>query len=489
MIVKIIITACVLHLCILTAFAQSPVTITVGAKTDGKVIPADFVGESFETASIRINNNHVKGYMFDASTTQMVNLFRSLGIKNLRIGGGTVDNKSVNPTRKDIDALFRFAEAADAKIVYSFRLLNGNAEENAATAKYIWTNHRRYLDCFAIGNEPDWHSFHLQDTEIVESTPGIPGSAYPSYIAKWKRFSKAILDSVPGAKFCGPNSGSNFPVTGAKNTGWNGKSWTANFLDDEKKSGILAYVTQHNYVGQSTGDKTAPVVIEKLLSPEWNLVQYPALYASAGVPAVQAGFPFRLMESNSFSEGIDGASNVFATSLFALDYLHWWAQHGAAGVNYHSTQWRVNATVRFDADSNFQINPMGYGIAAFTAGSHGRTTPVTISNPENVNLTAYAVRNADTLYVTIINREHGTIVREATVTIQTSKRASGAVVMYLSAPNGDVMSKTNVTLGGAAITSDKPWTETWTPLPPSRGNTVQVKIPSASAGIVKIITR
>lgn len=468
-------------------FAQSPVTITVTHQETKREIPADFVGESFETASIRKNNHGVKGYMFDSTNIQMITLFKSLGIKNLRIGGGTVDNKEVNPTSDDIDALFRFAKAAGVTVIYSFRLLNGNARENASTAKYIWDHYRKYLDCFAIGNEPDWHSFHIKDPEIYETDSTKPGTAFPSYIAKWKKYAKVILDSVPEAKFSGPNSGSNFPVTGAKNTGYNGKSWTANFIDEEKKSGIISFFTQHNYVGQSTNDKTAPEVVEKMLCPDWNARQYPALYAASCEPALVAGFPFRVTESNCFSEGIDGASNTFATALFALDYLSWWAEHGALGINFHSTQWRYNATFRLDAEGNYHINPMGYGMAAFTVGCHGKIIPVEISNLENVNLTAYGVQDGNSLFVTIINKEHGSNPRDAKVTIKAPEHLNNASAMFLSVPNGDVYAKTGITLGGSTITNDEQWKGKWTPVELKDFEKCVLTVPFASAVIVKIL--
>ncbi|MDE3057887.1 MAG: hypothetical protein KGJ59_08015 [Bacteroidota bacterium] len=478
---------CLLCFLVSAGFAQSPVTITVDSRKPGREIPADFAGESFETASIRINNRGVKGYMFDSTDRQMIALFKSLGIKSLRIGGGTVDNTGVNPTHNDIDALFRFAKAAGVKVIYSLRLLNGDAKEDASIAKYVWGHHRQYLDCFAIGNEPDWHSFHIRDPEIYETDSTQPGTAFPSYIAKWKRFAKMILDSVPHAKFSGPNSGSNFPVTGAKNTGDNGTSWTSNFIDEEKNSGIISFFTQHNYVGQSTNDKTAPEVIEKMLCPDWDARQYPALYDASCAPALASGFRFRLTESNCFSEGIDGASNAFATALFALDYLHWWSAHNAAGINFHTTQWRYNATFRLDVEGNYHINPMGYGIAAFTIGSHGKIKPVTISNPENVNLTAYGAQDADSLFVTIINKEHGSNPRDASVTIRFSKPLKDASVMFLSVPNGDVYAKTGMTLGGVAITNDGQWQGKWTLLHSNDSENCALTVPFASAAIVKIL--
>ena len=467
--------------------AQSRVTLTIDLNKPGRVIPKDFIGESFETSSIRYSNREVKGYLFDSTDHQLLTIFKNLGLRSLRIGGATVDHAKKVPELKDIDALFHFAKAAGVKVIYTLRLTNGNAEYNASVAKYIWDHYRSLLDCFAIGNEPDWHSYHIEDPEIYETTPGIPGTAYPSYIAKWRRFAKAVLDLVPGAKFSGPNTGSNYPVPLAKDTGYNGKTWTVNFIDSEKNSGIISFFTQHNYVGQSTNDKTKDEVVNMMLSSEWDTVNYPLLYHADCVPTLEAGFPFRLTESNCFSEGIDGASNTFATALYALDYLHWWAVHNALGVNFHSTQWRFNATIRHDAEGDILMNPMGYGIAAFNIGGHGNVIPVTIYNPDSLNLTSYAVLDSSYLYVTVINKEHGSTARNIDITINTQNIWHNASVIYLTAPENNVYSKTGITLGGAEITNDSLWHGRWSIINIKDSVKLNLRVQASSAAIIKLL--
>ena len=65
---------------------------------------------------------------------------------------------------------------------------------------------------FAIGNEPDWHAFHTYaghplDPAIYEEISGVPGSAYPSYLASWRSFAEAVADAAPGAPLAGPDTG------------------------------------------------------------------------------------------------------------------------------------------------------------------------------------------------------------------------------------------------------------------------------------------
>jgi len=446
--------------------AQSLVTINVNTKAYGVIIPSDFSGLSFETASLLNSNAGVNGHFFDSSNVQLLMLFKNLGIKNLRIGGASVDDPAVAiPTYEDIDALFRFAKSAGIKIIYSLRLQNGDSQQDAATAKYIWNRYRQYLDYFAIGNEPD---YKFQDQDIT---------SYLTFYSKWKKFANAIEDSVPDAKVGGADmSGST--------TGWN---WGAQFATDQSDSGVVSNVFFHLYVGHGTGSKTPSQLIDEMLSTAWDTYNYPTQY---NIIARASDYPYRLTESNSYSTGypgVQGGNNCFATALFALDYSHWWAVHSSLGINFHTYQWKYNGTVTRDANGNYQINPMGYGIKAFDISSSGKEDSIWIVNPDNLNLTAYAVSDTNSLYVTIINKEHNIGARNATVTIAADETLSNAEVIFLESPNG-VTDTIGVTLGESSITNSQVWTGTWLPvdsLDSQTGNYVVI-VPASSAAIVRL---
>ena len=113
--------------------------------------------------------------------------------------------------------------------------------------------------------------------------------------------------------------------------------------------------------------------------------------------------------------------------------------------------------------------------------------PVSIGNSNELNLTAYAVGNGSNLFVTIINKEHGTGARDAAVTIKPDGISSGsAAVMFLTAPNGNLSATNGVTLGGASITNDAPWAGKWTPLDSVTNGQCVVTVPAASAAVVKV---
>jgi hypothetical protein len=68
-----------------------PVTITIDGEHPGPVVPDDFAGLSFERGPLNPGNAGVSGNLFSPANNSLVTLFRNLGLGNLRIGGGTVD--------------------------------------------------------------------------------------------------------------------------------------------------------------------------------------------------------------------------------------------------------------------------------------------------------------------------------------------------------------------------------------------------------------
>ncbi len=58
------------------------------------------------------------GHLFSLTNSPLVTLLTDLALKNLRIGGATVDRPTVAiPANADIDGLFAFARAAGVKVI------------------------------------------------------------------------------------------------------------------------------------------------------------------------------------------------------------------------------------------------------------------------------------------------------------------------------------------------------------------------------------
>lgn len=74
-----------------SARPQSTVQITVDTAHPQFAIPTDFVGLGFETKSVVRGAYGVSGNFFSPANRQLITLFRNIGIRNIRVGGGTVD--------------------------------------------------------------------------------------------------------------------------------------------------------------------------------------------------------------------------------------------------------------------------------------------------------------------------------------------------------------------------------------------------------------
>ncbi|CAG7616161.1 hypothetical protein ACFQI7_01490 [Paenibacillus allorhizosphaerae] len=501
--------------------AGEPILLTVDTSSRGHRIPSDFSGLSFEVGPLVSGNAGVEGYLFSPENSQLITLFQNIGIKNLRVGGGSVDQRIPAGTGSDgyagIDNLFAFAKAAGVKVIYTFRMLNPAAKPvpnliagQAAIAQYIWQRYQPYLSSFAVGNEPDWKSYHHypghpNDPLIYETVPGVPGSAYPSYLETWRAFADAIRELAPGAKFSGPDTGDYGTGTFTPDR-TTGVSWTQRFAENEANSGRIAEITQHYYVGASPGVSTIKQAIDNMLSPDWvnktevgtqsagtgtavtTYTPYPWLYSQIIAPMLKAGIPYRMTESNDYLTGVPGASNAFASALWALDYMHWWAAHQASGVNFHNKQWIYTCTIVMDPSGNFQTTPKGYGIKAFNLGSNGFVMPVTISNPNALNLTAYAVGEGHNLYVTIINKTQGEEAKDASVTIVPSgfqAKEASSTVLASGIPGGHASVK-NAMLGEATINNSGQWSGTWTKLDVGKRGKVTLTVQAMTAAIVRI---
>jgi len=456
-----------------TAFAQSPVTLAISIRPAGYAIPADFAGVGFETWAELPDHNGVSGHLFSPTNTQLVTLFTNSGIQNLRLGGGTVDGlHAVIPNDADIDSVFGFASATRIKVIYSLPLLDGNAAQDAAIAKYIWKHYRNYLDCFSIGNEPNEPPY--------KSAPVGAITNYAEFLTTWRSFAAAVTKAVPEAKFTGPESG-----------GWD---WVPEFAHDEHNSGRVVLITHHEYVGGKPfinhGQTEMPLAtaIDNMLSQYWITNKCPEFYERTLAQVNPAGLPCRMTEANDYLRGVTNASNAFASALWALDYMHWWAARGLAGVNFHNNQWLKTDTFYLDrASGEYQINPKAYAIRAFNVGSCGREESLIIGNTNRLNLTAYAVGNATDINITIINKEHGSGARAAAVTILPADfplRSAG--VMFLTALSGDAEATNGITLGGSPISNNMPWRGRWTALPATTKHLCEVLVPATSAAIVKL---
>lgn len=457
---KRIVCAAMLLFSIACARAQSPVALKLNLAKSGSTIPDHFIGLSYETHHVLADGNG--RHYFSASNESLIRTLQLLGVKNLRVGGNTSDTGPI-PSTADVDDLFALAKAAGIDVIYTLKLKNSSAEANAPIANHIVSKYQSSLACFALGNEPSFfaHSFSV-------------------YQARLKDYMAAI---DPRAHYCGADVE-------------DGGKWSSEYSNAFAGVRNVALVTQHNYLGNGRVNGGA-IGRNVMLSPN-TVATYAKLHDGFAPTVTRNGFGFRLSETNSFFHGgAADASNTFASALWGLDYLHWWAAHGAAGLNFHTGD-TVSSAVDgpdtapayavFTTSSQGQhVHPLGYAVKAFDLGSHGAVVPVTLDNPHGVNLTAYGVLSTDDgLYVTVINKEHDTGARSAKVRIAADASYSKGEVLFLTAPNSNVSVTDGVTLGGAAITDSGIWNGSFSVLPaPSRGQFI-LSLPAATAAVLHL---
>lgn len=464
-----------------TLLAVEPIVVTIQADTPGVAIPADALGLSYETSILRPKAAGLR--YFRPDNHELLRVFQTLGVKTLRIGGNSVDDAKIPlPDQEDVRSLFRFARQAGVKVIYSVRLHDGDPASAAEFATLIRDEFRDQLESFAIGNEPSYYK------------------EYPVFKEKWTAIRDAIVRVFPEAKFCGADDNPR-------------PEFIANLVRDfGTPEGRLVQVTQHSYpFGCSYKNPKDGMKDVKLLVPvdtvqaRQNMVTAPPrkTYEEIlkGMQAAVAGTPltFRLTETNSFwFSGLEGASDRYASALWALDYLHWWVSHGAAGLNFHTgdrTGGSVNLPCRYAAfvtsANGYEVRPLAYGMKLFAASGAGRYLPVQVAGTGSETTTAYAVTREDgSMAVTLINRD---LTQNATVRVEvgSAKQIQKARALHLRAKGNDLAATSReVTLNDAAIDEAGNWTGKWTPVPGSAidGHGVSVTLAPASASVVELVT-
>ena len=482
---------CLLHG---VAFAQTyPMTLTINASNPGVTISSNFVGLSVSSMSIDGDSGYTK--CFTTANTQMVNLFKQIGIKHVRTIMGKATSGNPDPSNSEIDSFFDFAAASGVnKIIWSLHLYNAETtntwSNNRAVASHIWTTttsrgtvEKNLLESFAFDNEPDWLKV------ICCTDPNITGYFTPydtgGYIGMWNSWQQAIAGIAPGANFSGPDTGSKWPCPGEINTSVTNVPFTLQFSTNASSKIVTA--NQHFYGQTGIASFTTLQLAEACLSSGWLSTNYTIINNDivGSLP-----MPYRFTECSAFDNEVNPGNQCFAIALWAVDFYHWWARHGCAGVNPFTRTVQYNAPIFFDG-TNYNAEPYAYGMKAFSLGSSGNviyTGKFLVNNPSNINVTAYGVVNLNDLYVTVVNKIFDAVGSyTATVNIPaptgfTVKHARCMVLSGGSTPGSSGNATMNgACLGGAEIPNDgSSWAGTWTNLPVSGGGVSLPVLPTTA---------
>jgi hypothetical protein len=445
--------------------AQIPVQLNLNTAAPATPIPPDFLGLSFETLALLPHADSTPAY-FVPGNGPLIQLFHTLGIRSLRIGGNTADTPTIPiPSEPEIDQLFQFAQAADVKVIYTLRLRESSIPKVAEAAKYLMDHYAAQIDCLAIGNEPN----------VFEHE-------FSKYAADLRAYTPAVLAAAPNTRLCGP--GTNISGTAP---------WANGYIKEFGQSPQLLWLTQHAYPGGAGGKVPDPGTgIREMLSPEFE--QRYQSYFNAFVPAAQAAhIRYRIEETNSFyNGGAKDVSNTAASALWALDYLYFWLTHGSSGVNFHTGDTVAAAdhqapcwyaTFWTKPDGTLDVHPIAYAIKVFDLAAHGAILPIeTLNAPPTLKI--YATRSDDqTIYLTVINKQMDLTQSPVSIEAFLPPHFGEISVLPLTAP--DLAATSGVQLGGSVIDNKGEWRGKWQSVPtPTKA--LGFKLGSASVLLVRI---
>jgi hypothetical protein len=206
-------------------------------------------------------------------------------------------------------------------------------------------------------------------------------------------------------------------------------------------------------------------------------------------------------ETNScFRGGAKDCSDAYASTLWVLDYLNWWAAHHIQGLNFHTGD-TVNGCPIMTANyalfvhkpdsKEFDIRPVSYGILAFAqtaSGGHAKTMDVKVDGAGDLDFTAYGFQEGEQQNIVLLNKSFGSSAKAATITVKGMTAKGPWQSMTLEQQDSELAAKTGVTLGGAAIDPNGSWEGKWTEVAGGGDGSLTVTVKPASAMLLRPAT-
>jgi hypothetical protein len=310
---------------------------------------------------------------------------------------------SVEITPESIEALKGFLNATGWTCIYGLNLATGTPARAAEEADFVAKTLGSLLEFFQIGNEPDLYNRGCRNPATWSAD---------RYFDEWLPMANAVRARVPHARFA-------LPDLGYVSTWFTPLVNRLLALPAAKRPDVVGLA--HHYYALNPYKPTA--TISKLLHPD------PALDDIAHechVAAARLGTACYITESNTcFARGKAGVSDVFASALWAADYVLKAMSLGYEGINLLATRGIAGGFQEFtslkDPDSYRPTTldspicsptthqhipqPTFYGMQ-FASNFAGATFIDLDFSPGNVNATAYAAKLANgKIAVAIINKD------------------------------------------------------------------------------------
>jgi hypothetical protein len=439
---------------------STPVTVNFDESVLGDAISPNFEGLSYETGILAGNPE-----ILNANNTVLVQLIKNLGPGLLRIGGdssdetfwtGTTRNTLTGPdslTTSDVDRLAAFSKAIGWPVLFGLNLGKNDPAAAANEAQYAYNKLGDNLLALQAGNEPDvYHLFGLRN----------PNYAPPDYMPEFENYFSAIRSVAPQTSFIGPGI--------AYNT-----DWISAFAAGENAR--IKMLDAHYYIAGPASDPT--INYHTLLTSSYKLANVLSELKNA---AVQYHLPYRITECNSiYGGGKAGVSDVFASALWALDFMWTVATNSGDGVNFHGGNGLIYSPVTIEGGV-ITARPVYYAMLAFKYATKESKVIITTTNHPEYNCSAYACLNSDgARTVTLINKDDSS---DFYFTINTGRTISSVQISRLTAPG--VESATGITFSGSKVNDDG----TFKPAAPASyivsKNTFSVNVPATSAAVITL---
>jgi hypothetical protein len=440
---------------------HAAITLNIHQYQSSNSIPPTFLGLSFETAILTRNPEYLNG-----NNSSLIQLIKNLGPGILRIGGDSSDqiawtgkprndkSSADSLTTSDVDRLSAFSMATGWKVLYGLNMGSNDAAAAADEARYVHNVLGNNLYALQFGNEPDVY---------MKNSIRTAGYQIKDYVNDWDSYYSAVNVSIPGVALAGPD---------ISNKG----DWLSGFAFTRHDK--IKMLDAHYYV---TGPAWSPsITYYNLLYKDYYLSRY---LGDIKASASAYGLPFRITECNSiYGGGKAGTSDVFASALWALDFMWIVAENGGQGVNFHDGQGLVYSPATM-SNGALVIHPEYYAMLAFKYGNKGgKIVPIDFSdNQSQYNCSAYACLNADgTWSVTIINKD----ITDIAFTLQLTKATASIEILRLTAPS--VTAASGVEFAGSTVSSDGSFKPSNTEHLAANKDNCAVNVPAGSAAVVVV---
>jgi len=436
---------------------ESTINVTFDQSHPGAVISPTFEGLSFETSILAED----AGFL-NADNKVLIQMMKNLGPGILRMGGAssdlttwtgaprTADTPPASVTTTEIDHLSAFATATGWPVLFGLNLGNNDKGLAANEAAYVKQGLGNNLYAFQSGNEPDAYGPYTHHRNRFYS--------FNDFLGEWRSYEDAIKAAAPGAVFAGPDIAFDH-------------SWIPPFADNEGYE--IKLLDGHYY---ETGPATDPnITTQYLLNNEVKLTD---LISSFKASPSSKTLPYRITECNNvYGGGKHGVSDVFASSLWALNVMWTLAGNGCQGINFHTGIGLYYSPVMKE-NGVLVAKPEYYAMLAFKyAGTNARPVPTKVDKGDYCD--AYTSVSGNTYFFTLLNRSMN---KDFDFNIISSKKLASIKVNRLKAPAIDAA--TGITFGGSTVNADGTFNLTSTESLSNDKNAFIVHVPAGSAAVV-----